>query len=117
MKQGNYLPVLLYLLFVTAVITIIIPSPVVNATNAEVTILNGASNKSCQTSKTCYYPDEMNIEVGYTVTWTNNDIVPHTVTSVNATGKPDGRFDSGVIGTGQTFSFTFNNSGTYNYFC
>ena len=63
-------------------------------------------------------------EAGTTVTWTQEDAGVHTVTSgtvVQGTGgvteKPDGTFDSGSIATGNTFEFTFDQAGTYTYFC
>ncbi len=51
------------------------------------------------------------VGVGTTVTWTNNDIWPHTVTSV------DGLFDSRRIDPGETFSYTFAEPGEIAYFC
>jgi alcohol dehydrogenase (cytochrome c) len=48
---------------------------------------------------------------GTTITWTNTGNVGHTVTS------DDGVFDSGDLAPGQTFSFTFDQPGTYWYFC
>lgn len=52
------------------------------------------------------------VKAGTTVTWTNNDIAPHTVTS--DTGSV---LDSGNLSLGQSFSMTFNTPGTYNYHC
>ena len=49
--------------------------------------------------------------VGTTVTWVNDDAVIHTVTDV------DGQFDSGFLGSGEGFSFTFTEPGEYEYFC
>ena len=49
-------------------------------------------------------------------TWTNQDGLTHTVTSVTPEG-PTGVFDSGFLSSGQTFSYTFKEAGTYNYFC
>jgi plastocyanin len=49
--------------------------------------------------------------MGTTVTWTNDDGVNHTVTS------DQGAFDSGPLATGQTFSQTFNQAGTFTYHC
>ncbi len=56
------------------------------------------------------------ISVGTTIKWTNNDAVTHTVTS-GVPGNPTGVFDSGNIAPGGTFSYTFNQAGTYNYYC
>jgi len=58
-----------------------------------------------------FTPMELTISVGSTVTWTNKDDVPHTVVSV------DHLFKSKALDTDDTFSFTFPNSGTYEYFC
>jgi plastocyanin len=63
-----------------------------------------------------FQPSTITIKVGTTVTWTNDDPVAHTVTS-GTRGNPSGLFDSGNVGPGQTFSFTFNEPGTYDYYC
>ena len=49
------------------------------------------------------------ITTGTAVTWTNNDTVAHTATST------DGVWDSGTLQPGQSFTFTFNTPGTFNY--
>ncbi len=49
--------------------------------------------------------------VGDTVTITNEDSVGHTWTAV------DGDFDSGTIAAGETFEFTFDEAGEFDYFC
>jgi plastocyanin len=59
-----------------------------------------------------YNPNRIEINVGDTVTWINDDSSPHTVTSSN-----DSAFDSDVLMRGETFSFTFNKEGEYPYFC
>jgi plastocyanin len=58
-----------------------------------------------------FSPASITVTKGTTVTWTNNDDLSHTVTS------DTGIFNSGVLNTGQTFRFTFNNIGTFNYHC
>ncbi len=45
------------------------------------------------------------------VTWTNNDDKPHTITS------DTGDFDSGPIGPGEQWTWTFIQAGTYDYHC
>ena len=51
------------------------------------------------------------IAMGTTVTWTNNDSIPHTSTS------DSGVWDSGILSSGQSFSFAFTQAGTYPYHC
>lgn len=58
-----------------------------------------------------YDPTPVTVAVGDTVTWTNNDGVPHTVTA------NDGTFQSGTLQPGQSFSFTFTAPGTIDYHC
>jgi plastocyanin len=65
---------------------------------------------------TTFQPGEITVSAGTTVTWTNEDPTAHTVTS-GTRDNPTGLFDSGNVGSGQSFSFTFDQPGTYNYFC
>ena len=58
-----------------------------------------------------YLQPRLQVTVGTTIEWTNNDPMPHTVT---ATGKS---FDSGLINPGRTFRYTFTKAGTFNFFC
>ncbi len=58
-----------------------------------------------------YQPANIQVRVGTTVTWTNQDNVPHSVTFKN------GIKDSGLLSQGQSFSYTFNTPGTYQYYC
>lgn len=63
-----------------------------------------------------YDPNPVQITPGITVTWTNNDTVPHTVTSMLDNSDP--RFwDSGIIPPGGSFSRQFNDEGDFDYFC
>ncbi len=67
-----------------------------------------------------YSPRSLTVTAGTTVTWTNEDIVPHTVTSGTSDGtvvSPDGTFDSGNIAVGDTWSVTFDEPGTFSYYC
>ncbi len=56
------------------------------------------------------------IPVGTTIVWTNSDSAPHTTTS-GEPGNTTGVWDSRRLNQGGTFSFTFNEAGTFNYFC
>jgi plastocyanin len=62
-----------------------------------------------------FSPNPIQVSVGNTVTWTNNDSQPHTVTS-GSNGQPDNKFNSSpnfnpLLNPGQTFSFTFTQAG------
>ncbi len=71
-----------------------------------------------------FKPETLTVAAGATVTWMQKDAGVHTVTSGTVeqggggvTKAPDGRFDSGELATGETFTFTFGQPGTYSYFC
>ncbi len=63
-----------------------------------------------------FQPRQIRVQPGTTVTWTNQDGAAHTVTA-GTRDNPSGLFNSGNIGAGGSFSFTFEVPGTYNYFC
>ncbi|OGU76493.1 MAG: hypothetical protein A2V93_03515 [Ignavibacteria bacterium RBG_16_34_14] len=63
-----------------------------------------------------FTPSNRTISVGTTITWKNQDGIGHTVTS-GIPGSPSGLFNSGNLGNGASFSYTFNNPGEYKYFC
>src|SRR5829696_9743434 len=75
----------------------------------------GAQGKNMTVSikNFAFNPPNMTVAPGTTLTWVNNDQVPHTATATN----PAGVFDSGTLQPGQSYSFTFNKPGTYAYHC
>ena len=65
-----------------------------------------------------YSPNPISIEKGQTITWYNGDTISHTVTSGQDNDKDAGEvFDSGAIIPNQYFSFKFDDSGEYQYYC
>ncbi len=62
-----------------------------------------------------FQPEELSISAGTTVTWTNEDLDEHTVTA-GTRESPSGLFDE-TVPPGGVFSFTFEEPGTYEYFC
>jgi plastocyanin len=56
-----------------------------------------------------FSPSALTIKKGTTVTWTNEDSVPHTIKSDT--------FNSGTLNTGNKFQFTFSSTGTFDYSC
>jgi plastocyanin len=56
-------------------------------------------------------PEALTVSAGTTVTWINQDDIPHTVVA------NDRSFKSKVLDTDERFSFTFTKPGEYGYFC
>jgi plastocyanin len=65
---------------------------------------------------TAFVPATVTIKAGTTVRWVNQDGYSHTVTA-GTRGAPTQLFDSGNLGAGQSFTFTFKDAGVYPYFC
>lgn len=83
----------------------------------EASIVYGAVEKTTD----AYSPNPITINSGESITWTNNDFLPHTVTSIppeqtGANGTSQ-EFDSGFIGTRSSFTQTFEEAGEFEYFC
>ena len=57
-----------------------------------------------------FAPATVQVHVGDHVTWTNKDLVPHTVTA-------KGLFDSGPVAPNATWSFTVAKPGEIDYVC
>ena len=83
----------------------------------KVNIPTGSGIVGCEQTMECYIPSTITVEVGGTVIWFNDDIVPHTVTSGTKSDGHDAKFDSGLFMVDSTFSHTFDEEGVYDYFC
>lgn len=57
-----------------------------------------------------FTPQKLEVPVGTTVTWTNQDVTQHTVVS-------EGNWKSDILQKGDTFSYTFDKAGTFDYIC
>jgi len=93
-------PILVLLAALVPTIALALAAPDVRAATTAVSIGDGS-----------FGPAAITVTVGDTVTWTNDDDSPHTVTA------DGGAFDSGNLEPGQTFSFTFSEPGTFAYAC
>lgn len=60
-----------------------------------------------------FAPHAITVKKGTTVTWANNDSTAHTVTESDDQTGPK----SGTLNTGDTYSFTYDTIGTFNYVC
>jgi plastocyanin len=70
-----------------------------------------ASSAEVKIDNFFFSPQEIRVKAGTTITWKNQDDIPHTVTS---TAKV---FKSQALDTDDNFSFTFTTPGVYQYFC
>ncbi|MFB5620664.1 MAG: plastocyanin/azurin family copper-binding protein, partial [Nitrosopumilus sp.] len=97
-----------------------------------VTIPKGSANPSIDITnleeRKWYLPSKLEINSGDIVKWINNDRESHSVTSgmgsgiqsllTNKLGTPNGIFDSGLFGDGESWSYNFTNKkGIFTYFC
>jgi plastocyanin len=81
--------------FMTASITVVAPSEVVDVSIPEL----------------FFDPDDISIVTGTAVTWTNNHDVIHTTTSNG------GFWDSGDLAPGEDFTYLFMTAGDFPYLC
>ncbi|MFQ5782842.1 MAG: plastocyanin/azurin family copper-binding protein [Nitrosopumilus sp.] len=101
--------------------------PIIYAEELVIPIPQGDHAKELKSVVEWYVPINHDIEVGDTVTWVNEDITGHTVTSGKGIGflgnpetdkaQPDGYFDSGIILPEKSWSFTFKEKGFFEYTC
>ena len=83
---------------------------------AEVSIMTGSEIQGCEEHDECLSPSMVTLDVGGEVIWTNHGVSKITITSGTASDGPDGTFDSGLLATGESFSFTFEEHGEFTYF-
>jgi plastocyanin len=95
----NVILSVLFLLAILALETSNLSAPA-RAADASVTIDNFT-----------FSPGRLTVKAGTTVTWVNQDDIPHTVASDTKV------FKSKALDTDDKFSFTFATAGVYDYFC
>jgi len=83
--------------------------PTQSAPTPEASPTQGAATVDMR--NTAFHPQTLVVSRGATVTWTNSDSVSHTVTGDNI------EMESGTMGKGDTFSFTFTEAGEFDYHC
>jgi plastocyanin len=74
------------------------------------------SRPGCEENDRCYIPSVIVIEKGKQVTWVNEDSAFHSITS-GYYGAPTDLFDSGHLDPFESYTLTFDKTGTYDYFC
>ena len=93
--------------------------------NSEFFVSNtkGSYNLGCELDNSCFEPYIVNISIGDIVTWTNDDDAIHVVVSrvsdstTLENSQDEELFDSGFLKSNESFSYTFNKEGLFEYFC
>jgi len=104
-------------------IVILSQNTIVQDVDDQKTVLKGdvimstkVSRPGCEKTDSCYTPSKIVIKQGNSVTWVNEDVAFHSVTS-GYYDEPSEIFDSGYLDPEESFTFIFENIGTYDYFC
>jgi amicyanin len=90
------------ILLVLAFLVLMVPVPEANAAGYQVHMSGYA-----------FEPAQLSLKAGDTVTWTNHDQAPHNAVVTSGPAQ----FQSPMLSTGQSWSFTFSQPGTYSYYC
>ncbi len=75
------------------------------------TTVTAAASSGVTIKNFAFNPGTSSVHVGDTITWTNQDVAPHTATA------KDGSFDTGTINKGKSGSHIFTKAGTFPYIC
>ena len=87
-----------------------------DSVEADIIMPTKVSRPGCEIADACYVPSIISIYQGDDVTWSNEDVAFHSVTS-GSYDLPTEMFDSGHLDPGQKFTFTFENKGEFDFFC
>lgn len=113
-SEGEFLNMIKFLIENKVIVLDSVVEPVPQAVNSQITIPNGNFGV---TGAGFYSPLNLEIPTGTTVTWVNDDSVPHNIQSTDGKGHVIQLFNSPPLNTGDRFEFTFEESGVYNYYC
>jgi len=72
-----------------------------------------AASQAVTMAQYAFGPASLTVHVGDTITWTNQDQAPHDVTTTSAPVS----LHSPTLATGQSWTYTFSQPGTYSYIC
>lgn len=102
----------------------LVPAAFADHPTATVSMPEGTGVPGCQETDECFVPSEVSVDVGGSVTWTNDDSVLHFVASGDPKEDPNmvgydypNGFDSGLVNPGEAFTVEDLKEGTYPYFC
>lgn len=122
-KRIVIISIIILIIGITLGIVILSQNTIVQDIDDQRTILKGdvimstkVSRPGCEKTDSCYTPSKIVIKQGGSVTWVNEDVAFHSVTS-GYYDEPSEIFDSDYLDPEESFTFVFENIGTYDYFC
>jgi len=122
-KRIVIISIIILIIGISLGIVVLAQNTVVQDVDDQKTILKGdvimstkVSRPGCEETDSCYTPSKIVIKQGNSVTWVNEDVAFHSVTS-GYYDEPSELFDSGYLDPEESFTFVFENIGTYDYFC
>ena len=122
-KKIVIISIIIIIIGITLGIVFLPQNTIVQDVDDQKTILKGdvimstkVSRPGCEKTDSCYTPSKIVIKQGGSVTWVNEDVAFHSVTS-GYYDKPSEIFDSEYLDPEESFTFIFENIGTYDYFC
>ena len=109
-------------LFSILLLSSVVFTNVVFATSYDINMPTGSASPDApyfwQNEKSGLATGDIDIFIGDTVIWQNADTAKHTITSGTVDGGPDGIFGgSNFISPGQSYKFTFTETGQFPYYC
>ena len=100
------------------------PAAFADHSAATVSMPEGTGVPGCEATNECFVPSEVWVDVGGSVTWTNDDYVIHLVAAGDPREDPamvgfdyPNGFESGLVNQGDQFTVEDLREGTYPYFC
>ncbi len=102
----------------------LVPAAFADHPTATVSMPQGSVTPGCEKTDECFIPSEVSVDVGGSITWTNDDSALHTVAAGNLKEDPNmvgydypNGFQSGLINAGDAYTVEDLVEGTYPYFC
>jgi plastocyanin len=113
-SEGEFLNMIKFLIENKVITIDSIKDPVSQPINSQIVIPNGNFDV---TGAGFYSPLNLEIPVGSSVTWVNDDSVPHNIQSIDINGRVTQMFNSPPLNTGDRFEYTFDDEGVFKYYC
>ena len=100
----------------TESVSTVAPTPEPTATATPEPTATATQTPTFTSNISGYSLSNITISAGTVIKWINSHSAPHTVTS-GTPGNLSDIWDSGTISNGNSYSYEFSNSGTFQYFC